>query len=108
MAKKQTKRSKPNKNKQDNQAGEKIVIFKENMTVPDISEQMGVSNAVIIKTLMQLGVMASINVALERDVVELVALELGYELQDEVITDVLIHNLTLKQQVQQQIGRAHV
>ena len=89
MAKKQTKRSKPNKNKQDNQAGEKIVIFKENMTVPDIAEQMGVSNAVIIKTLMQLGVMASINVALERDVVELVALELGYELQDEVITDVL-------------------
>src|SRR5690554_4906236 len=89
MAKKQTKRSKPNKNKQDNQAGEKIVIFKENMTVPDIAEQMGGSNAVIVKTLMQLGVMASINVALERDFVELVALELGYELQDEVITDVL-------------------
>ena len=37
---------------------------------------------------MQLGIMASINVDLDREVVELICLELGYELIDEVITDV--------------------
>lgn len=92
MAKKTTKKVTQNKNrnkKQDNQAGEKIVIFKENMTVSNLAEQMGVSNAVVIKALMQLGVMASINLALDRETIELVALELGYEVQDEVITDVL-------------------
>ena len=92
MAKKTTKKVSQNKNrnkKQDNQAGEKIVIFKENMTVPNLAEQMGVSNAVVIKALMQLGVMASINLALDRETIELVALELGYEVQDEVVTDVL-------------------
>src|SRR5690554_7404160 len=90
MAKKTTKKvTQKNTKKQDNQAGEKIVIFKDNMTVPSLAEQMGVSNAVIIKSLMQLGVMASINLALDRETIELVALELGYELQDEVITDVL-------------------
>ena len=83
-----TNNKRPNK-KQDNEASEKIVIFKENMTVPQLAEQMKVSNAVIIKALMQLGIMASINLALDRETIELVALELGYEVQDEVITDVL-------------------
>lgn len=89
MAKKTSvSKTKPRNNKKDNQAGEKIVIFKEGMNVPDLANQIGVSNAVIIKQLMQLGIMASINVDLDREVVELIALELGYQVKDEVITDV--------------------
>ena len=95
MAKKQTKQTsqvtrtrKPNQ-KKDNKAGEKVVIFKEGMTVVDLAAEMDVSNAVIIKNLMQLGVMASINVALDRETIELISLELGYEVKDEVITDVV-------------------
>ena len=95
MAKKQTKQTsqvtrtrKPNQ-KKDNKAGEKVVIFKEGMTVVDLASEMDVSNAVIIKNLMQLGVMASINVALDRETIELISLELGYEVKDEVITDVV-------------------
>ena len=59
------------------------------MTVVDLAAEMDVSNAVIIKNLMQLGVMASINVALDRETIELISLELGYEVKDEVITDVV-------------------
>ena len=83
MAKKNLKKkvskpttSKQNKKKND-QAGEKVVIFKEGMNVADLANELKVSNAVIIKNLMQLGIMASINVSLDRDTVELVALEFG-------------------------------
>lgn len=74
--------------KKDNKAGEKIVIYKENMSVSDLAEQMNVSNAVIIKNLIQLGIMASVNATLDRETIELIALEQGFELQDEVVTDV--------------------
>lgn len=82
------KKTKKNK-KENNTAGEKVVIYKENMTVPELAEQMEVSNAVIIKHLMSLGIMASINVSLDRETIELISMELGYEVQDEVITDLL-------------------
>lgn len=90
MAKKQrvqtTKTVSPKK--KDNKAGEKIVIFTENMSVADLAEQLNVSNAVIIKNLIQLGIMASVNATLDRDTVELIALEQGFEVHNEVITDV--------------------
>ncbi|VEU80504.1 translation initiation factor IF-2 [Haploplasma axanthum] len=95
MAKKIIKQEKkaPNKsnnsNKKDNKAGEKIVIFKEGMNVSDLSKELGVSNAVVIKSLMNLGIMASVNVSLDRDTVELVSMELGYQVKNEVITDVV-------------------
>lgn len=90
MAKKQfiKKQTPSNKKKVDNAAGEKVVIYKEGLNVPELAKQMQVSNAVIIKTLMQLGIMASINVTLDRETIELICLELGYELKDEVVTDV--------------------
>ncbi|HKL95503.1 MAG TPA: translation initiation factor IF-2 [Haploplasma sp.] len=77
-----------NAKKKDNKAGEKIVIYTDNMSVSDLAEQLNVSNAVIIKNLIQLGIMASVNVALDRETIELIALEQGYEVKDEVITDV--------------------
>ncbi|MDY0277455.1 MAG: translation initiation factor IF-2 [Acholeplasma sp.] len=75
--------------KKNDKAGEKVVIFKENMNVVDLAQQLGVSNAIVIKHLMQLGIMASVNVSLDRDTVELVAIELGFEVKNEVITDVV-------------------
>lgn len=75
--------------KKDSPAGEKVVIFKTGMTVPELAQGLGVSNAVVIKNLMQLGIMASVNVALDRETVELIAMELGFEVKDEVITDVV-------------------
>ncbi len=67
---------------------EKILIVKPDMSVADVAEGMGVSNAVIIKKLMGLGMMTSINQVIDRDTIELIALEDGYKVEDEVITDV--------------------
>lgn len=63
------------------------LIFKPEMTVSDVAEALGISNAVLIKKLMGLGMMTSVNQVLERDVVELIAMDMGIEVKDEVITD---------------------
>lgn len=63
------------------------LIFKPEMTVSDIASELEISNAVLIKKLMGLGMMTSVNQVLERDIVELIALDMGIEVKDEVITD---------------------
>lgn len=79
---------KPNLPKKPKEVKEKILIIKPEMSVADVAEGMDVSNAVIIKKLMGLGMMASINQLIDRDTIELIALDEGYEVQDEIITDV--------------------
>ncbi len=65
----------------------KVIIFKNNMTIADISLQIGISNAEIMRKMMGLGVMTTINQALDRETVELLALELNLTVEDEVVTD---------------------
>ena len=65
-----------------------VVFFREGMNVSDLASAMNVSNALIIKKLMNMGMMTSINEVIDRDTIELICLEEGVELQDEVITDV--------------------
>ena len=66
----------------------KTVIYIPNMKVSEVAQSLDISNAEIIKKLMQLGVMTSVNQSIDRDTIELVALDLGFEIQDEVITDI--------------------
>lgn len=68
-------------------AGEKILIFKPGMTAADVAQGLQITNAMIIKKLMMLGIMTSVNEVLDRDTIELLALEEGFKIQDEVITD---------------------
>ncbi len=63
------------------------IFYREGMTVSDLSEAMHRPVAEIIKKLMFMKIMASQTQALDRDTVELVCLEFGLELQDEIITD---------------------
>ena len=42
----------------------------------------------LLKNLIQLGIMASVNATLDKEIIELIALEQGYEVKDEVVTDV--------------------
>ncbi|MDE7094929.1 MAG: translation initiation factor IF-2 [Anaeroplasmataceae bacterium] len=58
------------------------------MTVSEVASGMGKTNAQIIMKLMQAGIVANQNQTIDRETIELVALEFGYELKDEVITDV--------------------
>ncbi len=74
--------------KKPKEVKEKKLIVRPDMSVADVAEGMGVSSAVIIKKLMGLGMMTSVNQVIDRDTIELIALEDGYTVEDEVITDV--------------------
>ncbi len=77
------------KNKKQAQAKEdNILVYKDGMTVSDVASGMGKTNAQIIMKLMQAGIVANQNQTIDRETIELIALEFGYELKDEVITDV--------------------
>ena len=80
----------PQKSKnKNNEAKEKgILIYKEGMTIAEIATAMNKTNAEIIKKLMQLGIMANQNQSVDRETIELVAIDLGFEVKDEVVTDV--------------------
>ncbi|ERJ13524.1 translation initiation factor IF-2 [Haloplasma contractile] len=66
---------------------ENVIYFKEDLTVGQLAEQIEKPASDVIKTLMQLGIMASINHSLDRDTVELIGEEAGFEVKDEVVTD---------------------
>lgn len=63
------------------------IFYHEGMTVLDLADAMHRPVAEIIKKLMFMKIMASQTQALDRDTIELVCLEFGLELQDEIITD---------------------
>ncbi len=95
MAKKTNKQDKRTanipqaKNKKQAQAKEdNVLVYKDGMTVSDVASGMGKTNAQIIMKLMQAGIVANQNQTIDRETIELIALEFGYELKDEVITDV--------------------
>ncbi|QVK18975.1 translation initiation factor IF-2 [Mycoplasmatota bacterium] len=64
-----------------------VIFYNSNITVGIVAEQLNKNASVIIKDLMMLGVMATVNQKLDRDTVELLANEAGYELKDEIVTD---------------------
>jgi translation initiation factor IF-2 len=64
-----------------------VIYFNDSITVGIIAEQLHKSVAEIIKSLMALGIMATVNQVLDRDTVELLANEAGFELKDEIVTD---------------------
>ena len=76
-----------NKKEQANQP-KTVLTYKEGMTVADVAAGMGKTNAQIIMKLMQVGIMATQNQTIDRETCELVAMDFGFELKDEVITDV--------------------
>lgn len=67
---------------------EKIFIYKNDMNVAQVAEGLRISNAAMIKKLMGLGLMASVNQIIDRDTIEVIAIDEGFTVQNEVITDV--------------------
>ena len=68
--------------------GEKVIFYELNMTVQEVAEAMKISVTDLVKKLfMSIGVMAGATNSLERDVVELIAMEYGFEVKDKQITD---------------------
>lgn len=81
---KQRKQMYKNKKKlQSNEQNTNVVIYKEGMTVSDLSETMRVNPAELIKKLISLGVMANLNFPLAFDVCELLVVDYGKILKKE-------------------------
>ena len=64
------------------------MIYKEGMTVLEVAEALNKTNAEIVKKLMLNGLFVTQNQSIDRETIELLALEYGVELQDEVVTDI--------------------
>ena len=73
--------------KKEENKGTKTVTYKKDMTVGDFANELHVSLGEVIKKLMLAGIMASVNQVVDRETYELVAMDFGYELKDEVVTD---------------------
>ena len=82
------KKGNNNKKGESKDTDSKVLTYKEGMTVLEIAEGMGKPVAQVIMKLMQLGIMANQTQTIDRETIELLAMDFGYELKDEVVTDV--------------------
>ncbi len=76
-----------NNKKQQAPTENTVLTYKDGMTVADVAAGMGKTNAQIIMKLMQAGIVANQNQVIDRETIELVAMDFGFEVKDEVITD---------------------
>ena len=90
MAKKNKKESRvsniPAKNANKQEDG--VLIYKPNMTLSEVSQGLNKPIGQIIMKLMALGIVANQNQSVDRETIELVAMDYGFTLKDEVVTDV--------------------
>ncbi len=66
---------------QPQKAAKRKIRMEEAVRVSDLAQEMGVKAQEIIKTLMELGIMATINQSLDVDTASIVAAEFGYEVE---------------------------
>jgi len=64
-----------------------VLYYTLDMTVADIAAGLNQPVSAIIKKLMMMGIMASQTQSVDRETVELIAMEFGAELEDEQVTD---------------------
>ena len=93
MAKKNIKKTKVEDTRKTNipvptkEKGEGVLYYEPDMTVANIAEALKVSPTAVIKKLMGLGIMAAQTRTVERETVELLAAEFGYDMENQVMTD---------------------
>ena len=93
MAKKNNKETRTSNlpqrgNKKDEGKKNDVLIYRPDMTIKDIAEGLGKTVAQVVMKLMQLGIMANQNQSVDRETVELVAMDFGFEIKDEEVTDI--------------------
>ena len=66
-----------------------IILYKEGMTVKDLAYELGISSTEILKKLLNLGVMANINLALDFSTVEMITVDYNKELKKEETRDIV-------------------
>jgi translation initiation factor IF-2 len=65
----------------------KKITYSGSLTVGELANKLGKEPSEIIKKLLLLGVMATINQTLDKDAIELIASEYGVEVEEEIIID---------------------
>ena len=71
------------------QVSENVVIYKNNMTVTDFANALGVNPTEIVKKLFTLGIMANVNNSISFENAEILAIDYGKELKSEETTNVV-------------------
>ncbi len=71
------------------QVSENVVIYKNNMTVTDFANALGVNPTEIVKKLFTLGIMANVNNSISLENAEILAIDYGKELKSEETTNVV-------------------
>ncbi len=71
-----------------NTKDEKIILYKDNMTVGDLANEINISGTDIIKKLMSMGLMLSLNNVIDFENAEIIALEYNKTLKREETQDV--------------------
>ena len=86
-----------------------FVIYKENMTVSDFANALGVSGAELVKKLFGLGIMATVNNSISYDNAEVLVLDYNKELRREETTDVVnFENFEVVDNEEDLVGRPPV
>ena len=67
---------------------DKIVLYKENMTIRELAESLGVNSSELVKKLFSLGIMATINNSISFENAEILAIDYDKELKREETADV--------------------
>ena len=86
------KKSHNNNQRQNNlpvkQNEEKVLYYTTGMTVAEIADGLGVAIGEVVRKLVMLGYMVSASEVLERDVIEIIVDDYGYELKDKTTEDI--------------------
>ena len=71
-----------------NKTNDNVVLYKENMTIGELANELGVNSSELVKKLFSLGIMATINNAISFENAEILVLEYNKELKREESLDV--------------------
>ena len=71
-----------------NEIDDSVVLYKDNMTVKELADNLGVASSELVKKLMGLGIMASLNNSLTFEVAEILVLEYDKTLKQEETADI--------------------
>ena len=88
LEKKEMYKNKEKLKSNKNTVDDKIVLYKENMTIGELASSLNINSSEIIKKLFNLGVMATINQSISFENAEILVLEYGKELKREETQDV--------------------
>ena len=71
-----------------NTTSDNVVLYKENMTIGQLANELGVNSSELVKKLFSLGIMATINNAISFENAEILVLEYNKELKREETADI--------------------